>query len=110
MMSEMFESIMHSFDETVLSARQGRLRETVFVSPVKEYDAAGIRELRKRLDMTQAMFAGLFAVSKKTVEAWEAGRNTPNGPSLRMMELLSEDLSVADHFVSRKGVRTGVDS
>ena len=35
----------------------------------------------------------------KTVEAWESGRNIPMGPASRVLDLLSEDKTVADRFV-----------
>ena len=39
-------------------------------------------------DLTQSLLAKFLCVSKKTVEAWESGRNQPNGPSRRLLELL----------------------
>ena len=103
-MSDMFDSVMKSFDETIEAAKSGRIKETIFIQPVKQYDAKSVRNLRLELGMTQTVFAGVFGVSKKTVEAWESGRNTPNGPSSRMMDLLSDDHSVADHFYMQRGV------
>ena len=102
-MSDLFDSVMKSFDETIEAVKSGRLKETVFIQPVKQYDAKSVRDLRMKLEMTQTAFAGVFGVSKKTVEAWESGRNVPNGPSSRMMDLLSEDPSVADRFYMRHG-------
>ena len=89
-MSTMFQSIMQSFDETIEAAREERLNQTLFVAPVITFDAKSIRSLRMRMGLTQTVFAGVLGVSKKTVEAWESGRNIPSGPSLRMMQLLSE--------------------
>ncbi len=47
-----------------------------------------IRALRRRLKLSVGMFASLFAVSDKTVEAWEAGTNVPSGPALRLMSMI----------------------
>ena len=101
-MSEMFQSIMQSFDETIHAAKSGSLKETLFVVPLRNFDADSIRHLRQRMGMTQSIFAGVFGVSKKTVEAWESGRNVPSGPSLRMMALFSEDVSIAERFLSQQ--------
>lgn len=98
-MSELYNEIMASIDETIESARNNKLRETIFVKPVKKYDSKSIRRIRKSLNMTQTVFAGLIGVSQKTVEAWESGRNIPMGPASRVLDLLSEDKSVADRFV-----------
>ena len=46
------------------------------------------------------------AVSTKTVEAWEAGRNIPDGPARRMLSMLKQDPSIPEkyRFVERKSV------
>lgn len=36
------------------------------------------------------MFAQMLGVSKKTVEAWEAGTNVPNGSAMRLLQLLED--------------------
>lgn len=98
-MSEFFDEIMASIDETGEATRNKKLKARVFVKPVKKYDAEGVKKLRMSLGMTQTMFAGLLGVSQKTVEAWESGRNIPMGPASRVLDLLSEDKTVADRFV-----------
>ena len=37
------------------------------------------------------LFAGFMGVSTKTVEAWEAGRNMPDGPARRILAMLKVD-------------------
>lgn len=48
-----------------------------------------IRALRKKLQMSQSEFALHLNVSKKTIQAWEQGINKPNGPALRLMEVIN---------------------
>ena len=98
-MSEFFEEIMASINETREAARKNELKAKVFVKPVKKYDAESVKKLRLSLNLTQAMFAGMLGVSQKTVEAWESGRNIPMGPASRVLDLLSEDKTVADRFL-----------
>lgn len=51
------------------------------VLPLKEYEATDIKKIRNDIGATQVVFASIMGVSKKTVEAWEAGRNKPDGPA-----------------------------
>ena len=48
--------------------------------------------------MTQYIFAGAMGVSQKTVEAWEAGRNVPNGPASRMLSMLKSDPDLLEKY------------
>lgn len=57
------------------------------VTPVQEFSAAEIRGIRIRSGLTQSLFARFLGVSLKTVEAWECGRNHPNGAACRMLAL-----------------------
>ena len=47
------------------------------IAPVKEFNPSEIRTIRTEAGMTQTIFACYMGVSKKTVEAWEAGRSHP---------------------------------
>ncbi len=40
--------------------------------------------------MTQKAFANVLGVSKRTVEAWEAGRNTPSPTAKNLIYLISQ--------------------
>lgn len=69
--------------------------EKVF-APVREYEASEIKEIRNGLGMTQAVFALFMGVSKKTVEAWEAGRNMPDGPARRLLAMAQADPEITE--------------
>jgi type I restriction enzyme M protein len=45
-----------------------------------------IKELRARLDVTQAQIAALLKVSLPTISRWEAGRNQPDPRALHLIE------------------------
>ena len=61
-------------------------RETT-VTPPPNYDADRIRRVRKRLKVSQPVFAGMLNVSSSTVQAWEQGVREPDGASLRLLEI-----------------------
>ena len=98
-MRRFFDEIMASINETSEAAKSNKLKVKVFVKPVKKYSAEDVKKVRLSVNMTQAMFAGMLGVSQKTVEAWESGRNVPMGPASRILDLLSEDGTVAEKFV-----------
>ena len=63
----------------------------ITVEPVVRYDASEIKAIRKSTGFTQAIFAQYMGVSVKTVEAWEAGRNHPEGAACRLLALTKAD-------------------
>lgn len=70
----------------------------VTAAPLPTYSAVEIKEIRNKLQMTQAVFALFMGVSKKTVEAWEAGQNTPSGAALRLLFLADNDPNLPERY------------
>lgn len=70
------------------------LRTTVLPAPPDPMTAAEVRQLRKRLHASQAVFAHLLSVSTQLVQAWEAGRRVPEGPALKLLRLAENDARV----------------
>ncbi len=92
-MGHAFEKIMRGLEE-VKAYKEGtkNLRTTqIAIEPVPSWQAEEIKQLRLRLMISQRIFSVVLGVSKKTVEAWESGKNSPNGPASRLMELISKD-------------------
>ena len=48
--------------------------------------------------MSQKIFAGYMGVSKKTIEAWEAGTNQPSGAASRILMMLERDKDLVIHY------------
>lgn len=66
----------------VKAHREGKLKlktTTIEIAPLPAYDAKAVKDIRLALGLSQAVFAQVLGVAKKTVEAWKAGRNVPNG-------------------------------
>lgn len=89
-----YDSIMTGLNDS-LEYSKGNLpnvkRRTVSITPVPQYDALKIKKIRQSLNLTQMIFAEALGVSIKTVEAWESGRNHPQGPASRFLQLLEMD-------------------
>ena len=62
-------------------------KTTITILPLDTFTASEIKEIRIKAGMTQASFAKYLGVSVKTVEAWEAGRNHPEGAACRLLSL-----------------------
>ena len=103
-MNSMFEDLCEGLQEAIdyeKGNRDAKVR-TFLVSPVKRYKKNEIRDLRISSGMTQAVFADLMGVSKKTVEAWECGRTHPTGAACRLMQILAEQGKEELPFVTMK--------
>ncbi len=50
-----------------------------------------VKELRKRIGMTQANFSSSFGISLGTLRHWERGDRYPQGPALILLNLLSKE-------------------
>ena len=61
------------------------------VAPVPIFVSTEIKCLRNEMDMSQVLFAAVMGVSPKTVEAWESGKNAPDGAARRMLGILRMD-------------------
>ncbi len=79
---------------------KGVKTRTITVAPLPQYKAARIKQIRNKLGLSQVLFAYVIGVSKKTVEAWESGRNIPQGPAQRMLMLLEKD----EHLLEKHGL------
>lgn len=63
----------------------------ISIQQIPHYKHKQIKEIRNKLNLTQAVFAEILGVSVKTVEAWESGRNIPNGSAQRILDLLNKE-------------------
>lgn len=83
-----YDSIIQGLNEAVeytKGNKQVARVEHVDVVPIYNYSASEIKDIRSNLNMTQSVFALVMGVSKKTVEAWEQGVNSPSGSSCRLL-------------------------
>jgi len=86
----LFDEIKQGLEEAI-EYNKGKLKArttTRFVLPLESFTAKEIRSIRLNAGMTQSLFAQSMGVSQKTVEAWEAGRNHPDGAACRLLALM----------------------
>jgi putative transcriptional regulator len=71
-----------------MQAQTMREFDALCLPPVKTYSPDEIRELRLRNQASQAVFAAYLNTTSSTVQKWEQGQKRPNGPSLRLLNLI----------------------
>lgn len=94
----MAKSILKAVHETAkglrkagaMDAKTMREFDALCLPPVKHYSAAQIRRIRYRNKASQAVFAAYLNTSPSTVQKWEQGQKKPNGPSLKLLNLVDE--------------------
>jgi len=82
-------------------------REAVVVSsPPQMTPEEVIRLRRRRLKVSQHVFARLLNVAPATVQAWEQGRNVATGATLRLLRLAEKQPSILLDMVSVRPIAT----
>ena len=69
---------------------QTTLKEYAIDFPeVKDLKANEIKKIRKRINVSQPVFAKLLNTSAETIKKWEQGERHPTGTSLKLLNLVS---------------------
>jgi putative transcriptional regulator len=74
----------------VMDAKTMREFDALCLTPVKNLSAVQIKRLRMRNKASQAVFAAYLNTSPSTVQKWEQGKKKPNGPSLKLLNLVKD--------------------
>lgn len=72
----------------LMDTRTMREFDALCLEPVKSMSPVQIRRLRRRNHVSQAVFAAYLNTSLSTVQKWERGQKKPNGPSLKLLNLV----------------------
>lgn len=57
---------------------------------IKKYNALEIQRIRAKNKASQGVFAAYLNTSKSTVQKWEQGAKRPNGPSLKLLNIVDQ--------------------
>ena len=91
-----------SFDELLVSMRQGAdpatgkitARTCHLKSRTASISAKEIAAIRRKLNVSQTVFAELLNVPKTTAVAWERGLRSPSGAAVRLLHIAGNSPSV----------------
>lgn len=84
--SSMFEELLASVEQAdeIIKGNAEPARVTAFAEPE-------VIAIRNKTGLTQAHFARVVGVSKRTLENWEQGRRHPTGPARALLKILDAD-------------------
>lgn len=100
----LFKRLKNGLEEGIRFAREDRtLRSTEVLDDPPALPAAQVVRLRRRLRMSQGVFAQMLNVSAKTVQSWEQGERQPSHAALRLLQILGAKPRVVCEIV---GLRT----
>lgn len=80
------EAFAPDADTPKLTMRQ--LKEMAPPMALKAVDAAAVR---KRLGVSQGVFARMFCLSVGTIRDWEQGRSQPDGPARVLLQVIDRE-------------------
>lgn len=85
-MSEVGESIIKGMEEAIAFAKGEKTASVVHIP--EEID---VRRIRKKLNMSQSVFADYFGVSVRTIQDWEQGRRVPVGAAKNFLFVIDQE-------------------
>jgi putative transcriptional regulator len=84
-----FERLKKGMEESIAHSRgEISLKTTTLPAPPPQANRAKVIALRKKLKMSQSVFAAALNVSTKLVQSWEQGLRKPDRGELRLIEML----------------------
>lgn len=85
-MSKAFSSIKQGLNEA-LEFSIGKKQKAV----VHKITPLDVKNIRKKLTMSQNEFASAFGISVSTLRHWERGDRSPNGPARVLMNVVAKE-------------------
>jgi len=81
------------------SFTEKELKKFGVVVPVVEINAKDVLEIRKRINLSQSVFAKMLNVSSSSVRQWEQGTRTPTGSTKILLELLKKKPNILNYRI-----------
>ena len=64
--------------------------DALCLTPVHEFSAEEVKDLRLKYKLSQSVFALYLNVSDKLVKKWEQGESKPRGAALKMLAIVEK--------------------
>jgi putative transcriptional regulator len=103
--NQFFEDLKAGLTEALDHAKGPRTltaREVVLPDPPRPLSAKRIAQLRRRrLRVSQAVFARMLNASVHTVHSWEQGRSRPSGCTARFLQIVEEQPGILTRMLRK---------
>ena len=97
--------VYENFGEEFLTAESSELIERTRARHMGFLHGKDIRDLRKRLGLTQDQLSALLDCGKKSLSRWESGRGLPSGIVNKLLRLLDEGFLATASLAAVSGPR-----
>ena len=88
-MSEFFNSIKQGLNEA-LEFSEGKCPQAT----VHQFSPVDVKNIRKKIGMSQTEFSSAFGISVSTLRHWERGDRVPHGPALVLLNVVEKEPQV----------------
>ena len=90
------------FKELLESVREGAAILQDKKQPSRQHDVEppDVKGIREHYELTQVEFAQLMGISLKTLQNWEQGRRTPQGPARVLLQVAQKHPDIVWDVVS----------
>ena len=95
---EELEEIVHNDPDDVYLS-EAELADAALIYPVD------LRELRRRMGLSQASFAARFGFPLGTLRNWERGRRKPDGAAQVLLQVIDREPEAVERALGRKPAR-----
>ena len=86
---EMYESMRDLHAAGVVGDQEMNELASIHASyTAPQYSADMVKDLRRKLNLTQVSLASVLNTSASSVQQWEQGAKKPGGPSCKLLHLL----------------------
>ena len=85
-MGEVGESIIRGMEEALAFANGEKNAAVVHIP-----EEINVRRIRKKLNMSQSVFADYFGVNLRTIQDWEQGRRVPTGAAKNFLFVIDQE-------------------
>ena len=102
MKRNLFSELTEGF-EALTTERSGKItlkRHDVDVKPAPEVSAEEVLVLRKKLNLSRAVFARYLRINVRTLENWEQGRAHPNAQAAVLIRMVAHYPDTVDRLAT----------
>jgi putative transcriptional regulator len=90
--ASLFQRIQKGLEESVAYSRgELTLKTTTLPLPPPPASPKRVAALRRKLKMSQSVFAATLNVSSKLVQSWEQGSRKPSRADLRLIQIIEKE-------------------